>query len=128
LDHPYYEVRSTAVNYLAKSGKPADYQEIRESILKKFSTASIEEKLAYIRLIAKMGDLHELKFLNEYYLTSNSLIREEILEMLNVYYRRKLISKEELKEHLGNVLITSNNLNPEFKLKAIIRKIYKEIE
>jgi hypothetical protein len=90
--------------------------------------ANIEEKLAMLRLIARAGGIDELKFLENFYLSSNSLVREELLQLIYSFYRRKLLTADETREEVHKVLITSNNLSPEFKLKAIIKKIYKEIE
>ena len=89
---------------------------------------NIEEQLAWLKLVARWGGKEELDMLQDFYLSSNSLVREELLELLYSFYRRKLLSGNELKEQVGKILITSNHLNPEFKLKAIIKKIYKEIE
>jgi hypothetical protein len=126
----YYEVRAAAVALLTKGGAPSDYNEYRELFhqgLKKRSF-NIEEQLAWLKLVAKLGGKDELLSLETFYLSSNSLIREELLEVLYSFYRRKLLSVDELKEEVGKILITSNHLNPEFKLKSIIKKIYKEIE
>jgi murein biosynthesis integral membrane protein MurJ/undecaprenyldiphospho-muramoylpentapeptide beta-N-acetylglucosaminyltransferase len=130
LTDSYYEVRAAAISYLAKCSSASDYQEYKEMLhhrLKK-KKFSIEEQLAWLKLVAKWGAKEELDFLQNFYLCSNSLVREELLELLYGFYRRKLLSTDELKDQVGKILITSNHLNPEFKLKAIIKKIYKEIE
>jgi len=130
LKDPYYEVRTAAVEYLAKCAPIKDFNDFRNEIrdMATSKRSSLEERIACLHLMAKLGDMEDLELLGEFFLDSNSLIREEILELLYSYYRRKLLSDEELKQYIGKVLITSNNLNPEFKLKSIIKKIYKEIE
>ena len=128
LDDGYYEVRVAALDYLAQESTPADYSTFREILHKRMKRANIEEKLAMLRLIARAGVIDELGFLENFYLSSNSLVREELLQLIYSFYRRKLLTADETREEVQKVLITSNNLSPEFKLKAIIKKIYKEIE
>jgi len=128
LEDSYYEVRVAALGYLAKHSTAADYEYFKETLRRKLKHASLEEKLASIRLIARLGSLEDLDYLRIFHLSSNSLVREEYLELLYSFYRRKILSAEKVRENMGKVLITSNNLNPEFKLKVIIEKIYKEIE
>jgi murein biosynthesis integral membrane protein MurJ/undecaprenyldiphospho-muramoylpentapeptide beta-N-acetylglucosaminyltransferase len=130
LTDSYYEVRAAAISYLARCGTSSDYQEYKELLHQRLKRRkfSIDEQLAWLKLVAKWGDKEELSFLQDFYLNSNSLVREELLELLYSFYRRKLLSTDELKEQTGKILITSNHMNPEFKLKAIIKKIYKEIE
>jgi hypothetical protein len=130
LADSYYEVRAAAVDYLAKSCPAREYHDFKEAVHKRLKsrTTSIEEQLACLRLLAKMGDKEEMAILEKFFVSSNSLVREELLELLYSFYRRKILPAEELREFTGRILVTSNNMNPEFKLKAIIRKIYKEIE
>jgi HEAT repeat protein len=130
LEDPYYEVRAAVMHFLAKSSNASDYNEYKERLfqrmkLKKFT---LEEQQACFKIIAKIGVKEDLDLLKSFYLSSNSLVREELLELLYTFFRRKLLSAEELKEHIGKILITSNNLTPDFKLKSIIKRIYKEIE
>jgi putative peptidoglycan lipid II flippase len=128
LEDGYYEVRVAALDYLAQESTPADYGTFKGILHKRMKRANIEEKLAMLRLIARAGDIDELKFLERYYLISNSLVREELLQLIYSFYRRKLLTADGTREEVHKVLITSNNLSPEFKLKSIIKKIYKEIE
>lgn len=128
IDDGYYEVRVAALEYLAQECTPADYSSYRDIVHKRMKGACIEETLSIMRLIARAGNIDELKLLEKWYLSSNSLAREELLLVLHSFYRRKLITAQETREEVHRVLITSNNLTPEFKLKAIIKKIYKEIE
>lgn len=124
----YYETRVAALNFLGGSSTPADFAAYKELVHRRLKRAPMEEKLALVRLIAKIGDMDELKLLEHLFLSSNSLVREELLQLIHNFYRRNLISGEETKELIQRVLITSNNMQPEFKLKSIIKKIYKEIE
>lgn len=130
MKHGYYEVRAAAIDYLAKCGRPSDYPEFKNILMQSrhFRKATLQEQLSILKLMAKMGGKDDLLILEDYFLCSNSLVREEILEVLYSYYRRKILTGEEVKDHIKRVLITSNNFNPEFKLKMIIKKIHKEIE
>ena len=130
LKDSYYEVRAAALAHLAKCAAVTDYQEYRELLHQRLkrNKFSLDEQLAWFKVVAKLGGKEELPALERFFLTSNSLVREELLETLYSFYRRKLLSEAELKEQVGKILITSNHLNPEFKLKSIIKKIYKEIE
>jgi len=130
LSDSYYEVRAAALQFLARSSTGNDYNEYKNILYRriKLKKSTLEEQLACLKLIAKVGGKEELDLLQDFYLSSNSLVREEFLELLYSFFRRKLLSAEETREHIGRILITSNNLNPGFKLKSIIKKIYKEIE
>ena len=130
LDDPYYEVRAAAMQFLARSSTAADYQDYKEQLFQRMKQKkfTLEEQQACFKIIAKVGVKEDLDLLKRFYLSSNSLVREEFLELLYSFFRRKLMSAEELKEHIGKILITSNNLTPDFKLKSIIKRIYKEIE
>ena len=124
----YYEVRSAAVDFLTKHSSPKDYADYEKIVRIRLKKCTIEEKLAYLKLIANIGDKKEINYLGDYYLSSNSLIREELLELIYNFYRRNLLTADEVREHIQEILITSNNMTPEFAIKAIIKKIYKEIE
>jgi murein biosynthesis integral membrane protein MurJ/undecaprenyldiphospho-muramoylpentapeptide beta-N-acetylglucosaminyltransferase len=124
----YYEVRTAAIDYLAQSGTTKDYEDYKGIVHKRMRKAAVEEKLALLRLIARIGDKNEIDRMEDLYLSSNSLIREELLQLLHSFFRRKLLTADEVREYVNKILITSNNLNPEFNLKSIIKKIYKEIE
>jgi len=128
LTDGYYEVRVAAIDYLAQGSTPNDYESYKEKVYKRMKKGTMEEQLALLRLIAKTGDKDDLRILGKFYLSGNSLIREELLQLLHSFYRRKLMTGDEVREHVQKILITSNNLSPDFKLKSIIKKIYKEIE
>jgi hypothetical protein len=83
--------------------------------------------LAIVRFFARLGHQEDLEHLKPLYLSSNSLVREELLELFYQFFRRKLLTEEEVKEHMGRVLLTSNNFQPDFNLKAVYKKIQKEI-
>lgn len=124
----YYEVRVAAIDFLAQSSSAKDYDSYRERVQKRLRKARTEEKLALIRLIARIGDKNELTNLDHLFLNSNSLLREELLKLLHGFYRRKLLDADEVRQYVKRTLITSNNMHPDFNLKSIIKKIYKEIE
>ncbi|MFC2155888.1 murein biosynthesis integral membrane protein MurJ, partial [Acidobacteriota bacterium] len=128
IDDPYYEVRAAALDLLFNHSSVKDYDDYKHIIHKRFKRFSLEEKLACLRLVAKIGSKTDMDYFEDFSLNSNSLIREELLKLIYAFYRRKLLTVEEVKDYIGGVLITSNNLNPEFELKSIIKKIYKEIE
>jgi len=127
LRDPYYEVRVAAVNYLGNNLEPEKYESFRKIIHHKLRTSTLEEKLACIKLVSKLGNRDDLEVLTGFFLSGNSLLREELLELIYNYFKRGVLSKEEIKENLDKILVTSNNLFPEFKLKSIIYKISKEI-
>ena len=95
---------------------------------KKIFKTMIEEKVVYIKFISKFGDTDDLSLLQPYFLHSNSLLREEILTLLLSFYKRGLLSSSEVKDKIDSILITSNHMRAEFKLKQLIRIIYREIE
>ena len=129
LSDPYYEVRVAAIDYLTENiTSPDDYDYFRDLIHIKLKKSTIEESISYIRLIATLGNKEDLQYLKNFYLCSNSLLREELLELFYSYYKRNILSSDETKEQINKILITSNNLMPEFKMKSIINKIYKEID
>ncbi|MCP5106999.1 MAG: murein biosynthesis integral membrane protein MurJ, partial [bacterium] len=128
LSDGYYEVRAAALEYMTQGSTHADYDSYREILPKRLKKATIEEKLAILRLIAKTADKDALHLVERLYLDSNSLVREELLQLLHSFHRRKLLTADETRLEVQKILITSNNLSPEFRLKAIIKKIYKEIE
>ncbi len=128
LHDPYYEVRVAAVDYLRECIPAREYTNFKEIIRQKLKKSRWEEKLACLRLVARLGDKEDLPYLEGYYLNSNSRLREELLELLHSFYRRNLFTPEETKGHIEKILLTSNNLSPEFRLKSLIKKIYREIE
>lgn len=128
LKDPYYEVRVSAIDFLSKFASEHDYESLKGVIYNKFTDSSIEEKLAYIRLISKIGIKDDLEFLSTYFLNVNSLIREELLNLIGTYYKRKILNKSDVREYIQQILLTSNNMEPEFKIKTIVKKLYKEIE
>jgi undecaprenyldiphospho-muramoylpentapeptide beta-N-acetylglucosaminyltransferase/murein biosynthesis integral membrane protein MurJ len=128
LKDPYFEVRVAALDILGENISEAEYAAIKKTIFHKLRRGIFEEKTACLRLIARKGNGADLEELRPLYLDSNSPIREELLELLYVFFRRGLLSGAEIKKHIEQVLITSNHLIPEFKVKSIIRRIYREID
>jgi murein biosynthesis integral membrane protein MurJ len=128
LKDRYFEVRVAALELLTENINEAEYEDLRQPILRKLRRGKFEEKTACLRLIARKGGAADLEHLRPLYLDSNSIVREELLELLYVFYRRGLLGNAEIKGHIEQVLITSNHLAPEFKIKAIIQRIYREID
>lgn len=128
LRDPYYEVRAASLDLLSKNSSVKDYDDYKDILREILKKSSLEEKLSCLKLLAKIGNKDDMAFFDGFYLNSNSLIREELLRLIYTFYRRKILTAEEAKENVGRVLITSNNLSPEFELKNVIKKIYKEIE
>jgi UDP-N-acetylglucosamine--N-acetylmuramyl-(pentapeptide) pyrophosphoryl-undecaprenol N-acetylglucosamine transferase len=128
LNDSYYEIRVAAIGFLTYASTPNDYPSYNRIIRLMLKKAFVEEKLGLLRLIAKIGDVKAIDYLNGLFLCSNSLIREELLQLFYSYYRRKLLNADEVERYINKILVTSNNLSPEFKLKSIIKRIYKEIE
>lgn len=128
LDDPYYEVRTAAIDYLVNHLAAEDYGVFRELIHQKLRGGTLEEKINALRLIAKVGTAEDIPHLERFYLSSNSILREELVELLKGFARRGIISRQELKKDVNRILMTSNNLKPEFKLKDLINSIYKEFQ
>jgi hypothetical protein len=128
LDDPYYEVRAAALDFLGQGISEGEYEELRPRVQRRLRRGSSEEKVACLRLIARKGGAGELPSLRPLYLDSSSLVREEVLELLYAFFRRGLLSGEEVKRQIQQVLVTSNHLTPEFRIKSIIQRIYREVE
>jgi len=128
ISDKYYEVRAAALQYLAEHLDKSTFPPFRVQILARMRHGTLEEKLAAIRLIARSGTIDDLSAVQKLFLDSNSLIREELLELLAIFYRRKLIGREELTRQMRKFLITSNNLIAEFKIKSIIQRILADTE
>ncbi len=129
LKDPYYEVRVAAFKYLLNNiGAPSDYAIYRDKVNETMVKGNIEEKIACIRLIAGYGGVEDLYLLKGMLLGSNSLLREETVKLFHSFYKRELIDNDDLERKISSVLITSNNLVPVFKLKSIIKNIYREID
>jgi hypothetical protein len=128
MDDSYYEVRVAALEYILACAPSGDLEHILGFLEDRFDSMTMEEKLVYLRIVGKVGKAEDLERLKPLFLNSNSLVREELLEVIHGLYRRRLISAEEVKDYVQRVLMTSNHLDPEFKLKSIMKKIYKEID
>ena len=128
LDDSYFEVRVAAFQYLSENMDPREYPFFRDVIGPKFPRLGTEEKIACLKLIAGKGDRADLPLLEKLYTSGNSLIREELLELLVAFFRRGLLDARETMDLAGRILITSNHLNAEFRIKALMRQIRKETE
>lgn len=128
LKDGYFEVRAAALDYLGQHISESEYGELQKTFQRRLDHGSVDEKIACLRLMARKGDLSDLPGLQRLYLHSNSLIREEVLELLYSFYRRNLLNGAEIKDLVQQVLITSDHLTPEFRIKSIINRIYKEID
>jgi hypothetical protein len=128
LHNPYYEIRVSAIKLITNNMPKEEYEKFQKIMKKRIHRVRIEEKLAYIKFMAKFGSREDIDLLKPYFLHSNSLLREEILTLLLKYFRRNILDSQTIKSIIDNILITSNNMRAEFKLKQLIKKIYGEIE
>lgn len=128
LNDSYFEVRAAALDYLYNQLPAQEYDEFKNLVHKKLKRSSMEEKIGCLKIIGKFGVKDELTLLQHFYLSGNSILREELLVTLSSLFHRKQLSGDELKDQIEKILKTSNNLSPEFRLKALINTIYKELE
>lgn len=128
LINPYYEVRVAAIKLITNNMPEKKYETFQKIMKERIYNIRIEEKLAYIKFISKFGNKEDIDLLKSYFLHSNSLLREEILSLLLSYYKRNILDGQTVKSYIDEILITSNNMRAEFKLKQLIKKIYREIE
>ncbi len=128
LQDGYFEVRAAAMDYLGQHISESEYVELQKTIQRRLDRGSLDEQIACLRLMARKGGPGDLPRLQRLYLGSNSLIREEVLELLYSFYRRNLLPPAEIKRQLQQVLVTSDHLTPEFRIKSIISRIYREID
>jgi putative peptidoglycan lipid II flippase len=128
LDDPYYEVRVAAFRNLEETSDPREFPFFRKAIAGKFARLGAEEKNACLRLIARKGDREDLPLLDRLYTSGNSLIREEVLELLLGFFRRGVLGAPETIDLAGRVLITSNHLRAEFRIKSLMQQIRRETE
>ncbi len=128
LSDSYYEVRVAAIDAITEHIVKEDYFFFNGLAKENFEKASTEEKISYIKLFTVTGSHDELDFLSKYFLAENSLIREELLKMILSFYRKGILNKVDMIKFTDKILLTSNNMKPHFKLKAILSEIYSEIE
>lgn len=128
LKDGYFEVRAAALEYLGQNISEDEYAGLRPIVMRRLARGSFEEKAASLRLMARKGNAGDLALLQRFYLDSNSMVREEVLEVLYSFYRRGLLKGDEVKKQVQKVLVTSNHLTPEFRIKSIINRIYREID
>ncbi len=128
LGDGYFEVRAAAIDYLGQNISEAEYARLRPQVERRLARGSSQEKIACLRLLARKGGLEDLARLQRLYLSSNSLVREELLELLYAFFRRGLLSADEVKQQARQVLVTSDHLIPEFRVKSIMQRIYREAD
>jgi murein biosynthesis integral membrane protein MurJ len=124
----YFEVRAAALEFLGQNISEGEFAELRLLVRRRLRRGSSEEKIACLRLMSRKGGLDDLPLLRRLYLSSSSLVREEVLELLYSFYRRHLLPGDEVKRQVQQVLVTSNHLIPEFRIKSIIQRIYREVD
>ncbi len=128
LNDPYFEVRVEAINFLSEKISSDDFEIFRNSFTKKLQNSSTEEICAWLSLIAKAGSVEDMKLLKKFYLSSNSLIRESLLKLMINFHKRGLIDLKSLRAEAEKVLLTSNNMQPTFRLKTLVNNIFNEGE
>ena len=128
LHDPYYEVRVAALDILARRLEPADYPSLAPRLRRLLSKGMVEEKLAGLRLLAELGTEADMAALEKLYLTSNSLLREGVVDVLRRFWQRGILAEADVRHHLHRILITSNHYSPEFKIKSAINRILEEME
>ncbi len=127
LNDPYYEVRVSAIKAITSGIEKEDYEFFCSIAMNSFNKASTEEKIAYIKLLAKVGSSENLESLKKYFLSENSIIREELLKMVLSLYKKGELDKVEVIKFVDRILLTSNNMRPHFRIKSILNQIYLEI-
>jgi putative peptidoglycan lipid II flippase len=122
LDDSYFEVRVAAVLLLTDLIKPDDplVPGLLEKIGTRLEKSGVEEKGGLILLLSRIGSETHLAWLEPFLFHSNSLLRENLLRAYINLFKRKVIDKERLQDCLERVLITSNNMQPSFRLKEIL--------
>lgn len=127
LQDPYYEVRVSAVQLLAETVDENDPMtpELLEMIGKRLPRKGVEEQCGLILLLSRIGGQEQLSWLEPFMMHSNSLLRENLLKACLKLFERGKLDREQLQTFLERVLITSNNLQPSFRLKEILMEIKK---
>lgn len=124
----YFEVRSLAIDWLGRNVDEAGLLRLRPLLARRLARGGIQEKTACLRLLARKGSLDDLPRLRRLYLHSSSLLREEVLELLYAFTRRGLLDGAAVRAEARQVLVTSNHLTPEFRVKTILQRIHREAE
>ena len=127
LDDPYYEVRVAAAQFLSAFIEDDDpmIAELLDLIDKRLGSRGVEEQCSLIQLLARIGSLPHFSWLERFMMHSNSLLREQLLRACLELYQRQVIDRKTLESCLERVLMTSNNMQPSFKLKEILMEIKK---
>ncbi len=127
INDPYYEVRVASIDAIKQHIPQEEYERFSEIARIRFNKSSTEEKLALIRLLSIAGTRNDLDFLRKYFLSENSLIREEILRLILKFYRKDILTKVDVIKYIDKILLTSNNMKPDFKLRSVLNEIHTEI-
>ncbi|MEN8222105.1 MAG: murein biosynthesis integral membrane protein MurJ [Acidobacteriota bacterium] len=127
INDPYYEVRVASINAITEHIVEKEYERFSKISRKRFDKSTTEEKLALIRLLSIAGTKDDLDFLDRYFLSENSLIREELLRLILKFYRKDILSKVDVIKYINKILLTSNNMKPHFELRSILNEIHTEI-
>jgi hypothetical protein len=128
LQDSYYEIRAESIRLLTKSCPINDLEQFKYSQNKRIHGRSLEEKIAWIQLLAKKGNQEDLQTIKPFLLAGNSLLREEVLNLIYSFYQRQLLDAAQVQSFLNQILITSNHMLPVFKLKSILARIGKELQ
>ncbi len=128
LKDGYFEVRAVAIDYLGQNISETETARLRPLLQRRLARGGSQEKIACLRLLARKGGLDDLPRLKRFYLSSNSLVREELLELLYAFFRRGLLTADEVKRQARQVLVTSDHLSAEFRVKSIMQRIYREAD
>jgi len=128
LNDGYFEVRAAAIEYLGQNISEAETARLRPLLQRRLKRGNSQERIACLRLLARKGGPDDLPRLRRYYLSSNSLVREELLELLYAFFRRGLLTADEVKRQARQVLVTSDHLSAEFRVKSIMQRIHREAD
>jgi len=128
LKDPYYEVRVACLDLLRRRMPESEFTDFKNMIHRILRSGMVEEKKAVLRMIGRKGDCRELESCEAFLLHPNSILRETFLNTLSDLYQRGKLDREGVEAYLQRILITSNHLEPRFRIKSMINRIYREIE
>ena len=125
MQDPYYEVRVAALQLLTEiidDGDPM-VPDLLQLIGKRLEQKGVEEQCSLILLLSRIGGREHAAWLEPFMMHSNSLLRENLLKAYIHFFKRNVMDREQLQVSLERVLITSNNMQPSFRLKEILVEI-----
>jgi len=133
IDDSYYEVRRGAISLYRKfyddmSNEDEIKEKILERLMKKFE--SFEVKAEAIKASALFLNEDEFFALNKYNLTSRNIrIREALLESIECGLNiGKFKDKNKVKNFLRQMLITTSEFKPEFRVREKYMRVVKKLE